>query len=173
MTGKIGPAILDVNIQMSIYGAGYGGRQDEIIGGPMFSQTTEYALRTVVWVASQQGAPRTTQQIAEATRVPVGYLAKVLQMLGRAQLLNSQRGIKGGFTLARPPDEISALDVVNAVDPIRRIERCPLGLASHREKLCPLHGRLDDAIVLIEERLSGTKIADLLEQSSGPQPFCE
>ena len=46
----------------------------------MITQTAEYALRAIVFLADQQGAPKTTQQIAEATQVPAGYLAKVMQM---------------------------------------------------------------------------------------------
>jgi len=59
----------------------------------MFSQIAEYALRAVVRVASHHGRPQTTQQIAAATRVPAGYLSKVMQALGRAGLINSQRGL--------------------------------------------------------------------------------
>lgn len=139
----------------------------------VFSQTVEYALRTVVWLATQKGAPRTTQEIAEAARIPAGYLSKVLQRLVHAGLLNSQRGLKGGFTLARPSSEISTLDVVNAVDPIRRIGTCPLGLESHAAGLCPLHRRLDDAIALVERRLAETKISDLIGRRSGRKALCE
>jgi Rrf2 family protein len=139
----------------------------------MFSQTVEYALRTVVWLASQGGEPRTTQQIAKATKIPAGYLAKVLQSLGRAGLVDAQRGIGGGFTLAVSPDELTPLDVINAVDPIKRIKRCPLGLKSHSTGLCPLHHRLDEAMALIEKGLGETKISDLLRAPSSGNPFCE
>jgi Rrf2 family nitric oxide-sensitive transcriptional repressor len=139
----------------------------------LFSQTVEYALRTVVWLATQKGAPRTTQEIAEAARIPAGYLSKVLQQLVRARLLKSQRGVKGGFTLARSVEEISTLDVVNAVGPIRRIERCPLGIESHGTKLCALHRKLDDAIALVEKGLAETKISELLGRRSSRKPFCE
>lgn len=139
----------------------------------MFSQTVEYALRTVVWLASQGGRPRTTQQIANATKIPPGYLAKVLQSLGRAHLVSAQRGIKGGFSLAVSPEELSPLDVVNAIDPIKRITRCPLGIVPHGAELCPLHHRLDDALALIEEKLAKTKISELLTAPSSGKPFCE
>ncbi len=139
----------------------------------MFSQTTEYALRAVVWLASQHDSPQTTRQIAATTRVPAGYLSKVLQALGRADLVNSQRGLYGGFTLTRPPNRISVLEVVNAVDPIHRIEQCPLGLKSHTAGLCPLHRRLDDAIAHIEKAFATSTIADLLTGASGLHPLCE
>jgi Rrf2 family protein len=139
----------------------------------MFSQTIEYALRAVVWLASQQSKPQTTQQIAATTRVPAGYLSKVLPALGRADLVKSQRGLYGGFTLARSPRQISILEVVNAVDPIQRIETCPLGLKSHGAELCALHKRLDDAIAHIEKAFSTSSIADLLLEPSSKRPFRE
>src|SRR5262245_46906388 len=118
----------------------------------MFSQTAEYALRAVVYLAAQGGEPRTAQQIAEVTRVPAGYLSKVMQALSRAGLVHSQRGLGGGFTLAVPPADLTVLDVVQAVDPIRRIKSCPLGIKGH-VNLCPLHRRLDQAIALVEKAL--------------------
>ena len=97
----------------------------------MISQTTEYALRAVVWLAANPEKPLTAQQIAEATRVPAGYLAKVLQGLSRSGLLHSQRGLGGGFTLARSPSALTMWEVVQAVDPLKRIRSCPLGFEEH------------------------------------------
>src|SRR5437588_9194983 len=106
--------------------------------GPMFSQTTEYALRAVVYLAAQAGEARTIQQIAEATRVPANYLSKVMQSLRRADLVQSQRGLHGGFTLGVAPQELTVYDVVQAVERLQRIRRCPLGIKDHIN-LCPLH----------------------------------
>ena len=74
--------------------------------GTMFSQTVEYALRAVVFLADQKKAC-TTPQIAEVTKVPAPYLAKVLQSLSRGGLVKSQRGLHGGFTLALDPSQIT------------------------------------------------------------------
>jgi Rrf2 family protein len=139
----------------------------------MFSQTTEYALRAIVWLAAHSPEPQKTQDIAAATRVPAGYLSKVLQALGRARLVRSQRGLYGGFALTRPAEKIRVLEVVNAVDPIRRIETCPLGLQSHGKSLCALHRRLDDAIAHIEQAFSRSTIADLLAEPAASPPLCE
>ena len=129
----------------------------------MISQTAEYALRAVVFLASQGGEARTVQQIAEATRVPAGYLAKVMQGLSRADLVHSQRGLHGGFSLTRPADELTVLDVVQAVDPVKRIRSCPLGIKGH-VNLCPLHRRLDQAIALVEDALRDSTVAELLAE---------
>lgn len=138
----------------------------------MFSQTAEYALRAIAYLGDQFPNPRTTGQIAEATLVPSAYLSKVLQSLNRAEIVRSQRGIGGGMTLAVEPKDLNILTVINAVDPIRRIQECPLGLAAHGVKLCPLHTRLDDAMELVEEAFRGTTLADMLDDSSGSRKQC-
>jgi Rrf2 family protein len=141
----------------------------------MFSQTTEYALRAMVYLAAQEGQARTAQQIAQATKVPPGYMAKVMQGLTRAGLVHSQRGLHGGFTLTRPPAEMTVFDVVQAVDPLQRIRGCPLDVQGH-VNLCPLHRRLDHAIGLVEEALKRSTIAELLGEPSAargiPIPLC-
>ncbi len=138
----------------------------------MISQTAEYALRTIVWLAGQDGVPQTTRQIAAATRVPPGYLSKILQNLGRAGLVKSQRGIHGGFILAQDPHAISPLDVLNSIDPLRRIEHCPLGIVGHDTELCPLHRRLDDAMAHIESVLASTKISELVAKTHMVKSLC-
>jgi Rrf2 family protein len=137
----------------------------------MISQTAEYALRAIVYLADQEG-PRTTAQIAETTKVPAGYLAKVMQSLSRAGLVKSQRGLNGGFTLARDPQELSILTVVNGVDPIQRFPECPLGIASHGRRLCPLHYRLDQAAAMVEKAFGETMVAELLAVSRQRRPLC-
>lgn len=135
----------------------------------MISQTAEYALRAIVFLADQD-QPRTTQEIAERTQVPAGYLSKVLQSLSRSKLVSSQRGLHGGFVLVDSPENISVLQVVNAVDPVRRIHECPLGL--HGKYLCPLHRKLDDAARLIEEAFGETTILDLNSVPRSRRPLC-
>ena len=82
------------------------------------------------------------RQIAEATKVPKDYLSKILQGLAKKGIVQTQRGVGGGVSLAKTPEELTILDVVNAVAPLERIRRCPLGLTSHT-RLCPLHSELD------------------------------
>ncbi|WP_235951476.1 RrF2 family transcriptional regulator [Crateriforma spongiae] len=138
--------------------------------GLMISQTTEYALRAVVYLADQDGA-RTTAMIAQATHVPAGYLSKVMQALSRAELVQSQRGLRGGFSLRRRPESLTALEVINAIDPIQRFHTCPVNL--HGEALCPLHRRLDEAGRLVEETFGDTTIADMIRDTGGSKPLCQ
>ena len=138
----------------------------------MFSQTVEYALRAAIYLAGESPSPRTTSQIASATRVPKAYLSKVLQGLVRAGLVNSQRGLGGGMTLAAPAS-LTILEVVNAVDPIGRIKECPLRLASHGINLCPLHRRLDNALATVEDAFRNTTLAEVLAEPSTSVPLCD
>jgi Rrf2 family protein len=142
-------------------------------GRVMFSQTVEYALRAVVYLAGQAPAPRTTEDIARATKVPQAYLAKVLQNLVEKGIVRSQRGVGGGIALAKEPDELTILEVVNAVDPIRRITTCPLDLAAHGARLCPLHRRVDNALAAVEKAFRSTTLAELLAEPTSSKPLCE
>jgi Rrf2 family transcriptional regulator, nitric oxide-sensitive transcriptional repressor len=129
----------------------------------VFSQTTEYALRAVVWLADHPSEPQTAREIAEGMSVPQMYLSKVMQLLVRAGVVRGQRGKSGGFVLAKPVDELSVWEVVNAVEPLRRIRTCPLGLARHRHLLCPLHRKMDQTLASIEDDFKSTFISDLVE----------
>lgn len=131
----------------------------------MLSSTAEYALRAMVHLATNPETHCTSQEIAEKTLVPPGYISKVLQDLAREGVVRSQRGPSGGFVLARPPEKISLLEVIGAVDPIRRIHECPLGLPGHGKNLCPLHSAIDQAARLLEEHFGGATIADMARAS--------
>lgn len=139
----------------------------------MFSQTVEYALRAVVYLAAQAPSPRTTDQIAVATLVPEAYLSKVLQQLCHAEVVHSKRGRGGGMVLAKAPSELTILEVVNAVEPIGRIRECPLGLAAHGVHLCPLHKRLDNALAAVEAAFQQTTLAEILAEPTRSRPLCD
>jgi Rrf2 family transcriptional regulator, nitric oxide-sensitive transcriptional repressor len=139
----------------------------------MFSQKVEYALRAVVHLAHVGPEARTVEQIATATKVPQAYLAKVLQQLAHAGVVRTQRGVGGGISLAHRPEELTILAVVSAVDPIKRIKVCPLGLKSHGVRLCPLHRRVDNALAMVEDAFQQTTLAEVLAEPTESVPLCE
>ncbi len=139
----------------------------------MLSQTVEYALRAATYLASVEGESRTVDQIAAATRVPVAYLAKVMRPLVRGKIVASRRGVRGGFALSRSPERLRILEIVQAVDPIQRITHCPLGLAAHGKRLCPLHKRLDNALAAMEEAFAATTLAEVLSEPTRSVPLCD
>ena len=83
----------------------------------MLAQRTRYALRSLLYLAEQQGAaPVQLARIAETQRVPPKYLELIMLDLKKAGLVQSLRGPKGGYTLARAPDSISFGDVVRVME---------------------------------------------------------
>lgn len=136
------------------------------------SQSAEYALRAAVYLAAER-VPRTTREIGDATQVPVGYLAKIMQSLVRASVVESRRGLGGGFRLARPAAQISALEVVRAIAPIERIERCPLSLTRHRGGLCALHRAIDASLADAEAHFASLSLRALGDAGPGVEPLCD
>jgi Rrf2 family protein len=138
----------------------------------MLSQTAEYALRAIVFLADHPKEANTSEAIAAVTKVPIGYLAKIMQQLAREGLVTSQRGLHGGFTLEKNPKELTMYDVIQCIDPILRIKECPLKIEGHGTNLCQLHRRLDNALQAIELAFRKTTIAQLLTESSSNHPLC-
>jgi Rrf2 family cysteine metabolism transcriptional repressor len=87
-------------------------------GGAMISVTSKsrYAVVALAELARSGDRPVPIAQIAERRGMPVQFLEQLFATLRRDGLLNSQRGVKGGYTLARPPEEITVLQVVQALD---------------------------------------------------------
>ncbi|MGI9473594.1 MAG: RrF2 family transcriptional regulator [Rubripirellula sp.] len=138
----------------------------------MFSQTVEYALRAVIYLAQHQNEGAIdSRRIAAATQVPASYLSKIMQDLARRELLISKRGVGGGFQLRPAPDELSVLDVVNAVDPLKRIRGCPLSLPAHCDTLCPMHARLDETVAHVEHTLKNSTIQEMMFDPNRPSPL--
>ncbi len=129
----------------------------------MISSTATYALRAVVYLASQPGSYVCRSEISDATLVPHEYLLKVLNLLDEAEIVESRRGPGGGYRLRVSPDELSSLRVVLAVDSIPRLKSCPLGIPGHK-KLCPLHKLLDESARRVEEAFAEVNISDLLRK---------
>ncbi|GAB4452622.1 MAG: RrF2 family transcriptional regulator [Armatimonadaceae bacterium] len=127
----------------------------------MISQTAEYALRAIVYLA-ERGEAQTIQQIAKATHIPAGYLSKVMQSLARQDIVSSQRGLGGGFSLVADPHVLTVYEIVQTVDPLRRVTRCPMNLPHHKNQLCEMHSRLNQTMEYTERTFRETTVNDLL-----------
>lgn len=144
-----------------VYNASRGGRRVAARNDPMFSQTAEYALRAMSFLAGlPPKASANSERISRQMKIPRPYLSKVLRDLVVAGLVSSQRGPNGGFVLTRDPASVSILDVINAVEPLERIHTCPLGNPEH-VRLCPLHRRMDAAIARVAEALQASNLAEV------------
>ncbi len=132
----------------------------------MISQTAEYALRAVVCLAQNFEKPLTTVQIANVTKVPEHYLSKVLHALVKGAIIKSQRGLHGGYLLIHAIDQLSLWTIINAVDPLKRIESCPLKLGAHKTNLCALHKKINQSMKLMEDTLKNSTVRTILDESS-------
>ena len=138
----------------------------------MLTKTAEYALRAMVWLASERGRREAADPLAKRTQIPRRYLHKVLQSLVQGGLVDSQPGQGGGYALRGQPKNITVLDVVNTVAPLERIRRCPLGLDSHT-RLCPLHKELDRVYAEVEKAFGRVTLEELVGSKGKIAALCE
>jgi Rrf2 family transcriptional regulator, nitric oxide-sensitive transcriptional repressor len=128
----------------------------------LLSQTTEYAMRAVLFIAARHPAQVRSAELAASLELPANYLAKTLGQLARAGLLISTRGSAGGFRLSRAPNEIRLVDVTRAFES-NEPRRCLLGLGpcGHNPG-CLVHKRWLPSAHMIEGFFDSTTIADLV-----------
>jgi Rrf2 family protein len=104
------------------------------------SQTTGYAIKALSCLSEPGCWKRATPEIARCARVPLPYLTKILNSLARRGLVRTRRGIGGGITLARSPDKITLLEIVEAVEGPSWLGDCLLGLDECSDQAtCPTH----------------------------------
>ena len=105
------------------------------------TRQADYALRAMLYLARlapQERAP--TSKIAVSQQIPSSFLAKIISQLSIAGLIHTSRGAGGGVSLARKPDEISLLDVVEAIDGPISLNECTRdpSICTFGES-CPIH----------------------------------
>lgn len=130
----------------------------------------EYALRAAVHLARRDagGSPHKGRMIAEATGVPPQYLPQVLAGLVRAGLVRSTPGPRGGYALTRPPETISLLNVIEAVDGPLASPVCPLrGVRCGGTEPCGLHADWRAAQELARAGLGAATLAQVAAHEDG------
>ncbi len=130
----------------------------------MITRTALHAVRAMVVLARlPEGACAGAAAVAREIGAPPNYLSKLLQNLAREGVVRSQKGLGGGFRLARDPRAISLLDVVEPIERVSRWSGCLLG---HRdcsdEAPCVLHDRWKQVRTAYLRLLARTTLADLL-----------
>lgn len=88
------------------------------------SKMTDYGTVVLAYMARQPEAVHAAADVAEATRVNLPTVSKLLKLLTRGGLLASQRGANGGYAFARPPAEITAADIIDAIEGGMGITEC-------------------------------------------------
>src|SRR5689334_14117635 len=98
------------------------------------TRQADYAIRAVLYVSRVGIDERTaTKEIAQKQHIPLSFLAKIIAQLSVAGLLQTTRGARGGVMLAKPANDISLLDVVEAIDGPILLNEC-----AHDENACVL-----------------------------------
>jgi Rrf2 family protein len=131
------------------------------------NQATDYSFRVVLYLSAQpRGEVVEANTIAQTQCIPMRYLFKIMPSLTRAGIITSQRGVGGGYMLAKDPAEISLLDVIEAIEGPIRLNRCLIDAqycSKHGPPECPVH----NALAAIQQRLNAefdrVKFADLLK----------
>ncbi|MBE3573984.1 MAG: Rrf2 family transcriptional regulator [Firmicutes bacterium] len=137
------------------------------------NQATDYAFRAVLHLAlAGTGQVVEAQSIAREQSIPMRFLLKIMRSLVRGGIVRSYRGVGGGFALARPAQEITLLDVVQAMEGPIRVNRClvdPRYCSRHWSQHCPVHQALGQVQSALAQALASHTFADLaLGVRAGP-----
>src|SRR5690606_35068544 len=128
----------------------------------MLTQTAKYALHALIHLTQQPDDDyHQACRIAEQIKVPANYLGKTLQKLARARLVDSQKGLHGGFRSALLPEQVSVYDVLKAVEalPSELQNDCP---CSECTELACLQRRFNSIAEIYERFLKETTLADAM-----------
>lgn len=132
----------------------------------MLTQTAKYAIRALVFLAEQESAAfQQTNDVAKATGIPANYLGKTLQKLAHGRVLDSQKGLHGGFRPARPADEITLYDILIAIDAIPRDFLTDPANDPNLDLPSAFYAKFGELTALYSNFLKNTTLADLLEPS--------
>jgi Rrf2 family protein len=130
----------------------------------MITKTAMHAVRAVVALARlPEGGYAGAAKIAQEIGAPRNYLGKLLQTLAHEGLVQSQKGLGGGFCLARPPQRITLFDVVEPIESVSRWSGCVIGRpVCSEEEPCAIHDRWKKVRTAYLNLLKQTTIADLV-----------
>ena len=133
----------------------------------MLSQTAEYALRAVLYLAEHEGEhPIPVDAIAADLSIPRNYLSKILHTLAKRDLLSSSRGRGGGFALTVPAAALPLLAVIEPFDEMEGHEQCLLGRTRCSDSSpCAAHHRWKEMVDRVAEFFRETTVHDLLQET--------
>ena len=133
----------------------------------MFSKACEYGIRAIVYIASESTEDNKVgiQDICKHIEAPQHFTAKILQILGRHQLITSQKGVNGGFYLNEQQKKQPLFNVVDAIDGDKIFTGWGLGLKQCSEtKLCPIHHQFKDVRNRLNKMMRETTIETLAKR---------
>jgi len=128
-----------------------------------FTRAEEYGIRGIIYLAMQEPEQLVTlSEIATEQCVPEKFLAKIFQNLTKTGLVRSHRGVKGGFTLGKNPDQITMKEVVETIQGPYRLSRCLDGRERcERYDDCPIRAILEEAEIKLLQVFGKYKISEM------------
>ena len=135
----------------------------------IYSKPCMHGLRAVLYIASRNvESPVRGEDIAREEDLPQPFLSKILKILSSRNILHSVRGPGGGFRLARSADEISLLDIVEAIDGLSQFNECALGWKTCQDdNPCPLHTSWKQMRLGLRDYLAKSSVSDLVLHEKG------
>jgi Rrf2 family protein len=130
------------------------------------NQATDYGFRAVLFLAQRNEELVEAQTIASNEIVPMRYLLKIMPSLIKAGIVRSQRGIGGGYALARNPEDITLLDIVKAIEGPIQLNRCLTDekyCSKQGPPDCKIHKALSEIQNKLEKEFNHYNFRDLLE----------
>ncbi len=137
----------------------------------VITRATEYAVRTVMYLAQQPKSEIVLKKdICRTQDVTPAFLTKILQPLIKAGIVTSQRGVGGGFLLAKDASEITLFDILQAEEGPLKLNHCLLDAEScARDAYCSAHDAWSEAQQALANVLKNYNIADLVRQQKDKQ----
>jgi Rrf2 family protein len=134
-------------------------------------RNTDYALRLAVNLAGRYGdGSVSTRALSDEEDVSYQLACKLMQRLHKEGLVESDMGPKGGFRLARPPQEVPILAVIEAIQGPLRLNRCLLGDGfCERQDTCPIRARIARLQEQMDRYLSEVTLGELAQNRSPAQ----
>lgn len=129
----------------------------------IYSKAVENAVCILTYLARQQsGSVCTAQQISKLASLSSPTVAKTLQQLAKAGMVESRKGPGGGFCLNEPPEQISLKRIIVSIEGVEPFSNCLAGHSScEEENICPLHDRWKPVKGVLEGFLVNTTLKDL------------
>jgi len=135
------------------------------------SRLTDYGTNVLAYLAGAGEAVHSANAVAEHTGLSPATVSKVLKLLARAGLVNAHRGAQGGYALARPAEDISASDVIDALEgPLALTECAQVAGSCELESTCLVGGAWQSINVAIRRALSDISLAELATLEAGQPP---
>ncbi|HEV8537333.1 MAG TPA: Rrf2 family transcriptional regulator [Bacteroidota bacterium] len=141
----------------------------------IFSRQCEYAIQAVLYLALHPQNEKTSiRELTKVLKIPYHFLAKILQKLTHKGLLHSQKGLAGGFSLARPAANITLFEIIEAIDGNGLMHNCILGFPECSESdPCALHDQWLKSRDGIYQLLANDTINHLASRMKKPQYLTE